>query len=558
MTADHVNPERPWPALDRLAEMSRHAGFTLAERLAVQPEWTAEPWLDPRVVPHVSALAGADGLADPGAVVVGRPWQEPDGEWGSTGRVDLATAIDTEGRRTERRGDFSEVYGDWSVLREKVDADAAAHATAPRIDGDVLAALRSAERDPAGLTDSQAVVLAEADGPALEALVALADGLRRDAVGDAVTYVVNRNLNFTNVCYTGCRFCAFAQRRTDADAFTLSLSEVGDRVDEAVAAGATEICMQGGIHPDLPGTAYFDLAREVKRRAPQIHLHAFSPMEVVNGATRTGLSIREFLIALREAGVDSIPGTAAEILDDDVRWVLTKGKLPTATWIEVVTTAHEVGLRSSSTMMYGHVDQPRHWVAHLRALAEIQDRTGGFTEFVALPFVHQSSPIYLAGVARPGPTAARQPRRARAGPADAARAGPQHPDLVGQARRRRHAGDAAGRCQRPRRHPDGGDHQPDGRIAARQQQDPRGARRDRQGHRPAGARTHDDVRAGRPVSDAGAARGDPARHTVGDPLAMGTCWPSGRLAGRTSRGRYVLSTDDPPRKAGVFLLHVIV
>ncbi len=404
VTADHVNPERPWPALDRLAEMSRHAGFTLAERLAVQPEWTTEPWLDPRVVPHVSALAGADGLADPGAVVVGRAWQEPDGEWGSTGRVDLATAIDTQGRRTERRGDFSEVYGDWSVLREKVDADAAAHSTAPRIDGDVLAALRSAERDPAGLTDSQAVVLAEADGPALEALVALADGLRRDAVGDAVTYVVTRNLNFTNVCYTGCRFCAFAQRRTDADAFTLSLSEVGDRVDDAVAAGATEICMQGGIHPDLPGTAYFDLAREVKRRASQIHLHAFSPMEVVNGATRTGLSIREFLIALREAGVGSIPGTAAEILDDDVRWVLTKGKLPTATWIEVVSTAHEVGLRSSSTMMYGHVDQPRHWVTHLRALAEIQARTGGFTEFVALPFVHQSSPIYLAGVARPGPT----------------------------------------------------------------------------------------------------------------------------------------------------------
>jgi FO synthase len=404
VTADHVNPERPWPTLDSLAELSRQAGFRLAERLAVQPEWATEAWLDPRVVPHVNALAGSDGLADPAAVVVGRPWQEPDSDWGSTGRVDLATAIDTQGRRTERRGDFSEVYGDWSVLREKVDADAAEHATAPRIDGDVLAALRSAERDPAALTDDEAVVLAQADGPALDALVGLADDVRRDTVGDTVTYVVTRNLNFTNVCYTGCRFCAFAQRRTDADAFTLSLSEVGDRVDDAVAAGATEICMQGGIHPDLPGTAYFDLAREVKRLAPTVHLHAFSPMEVVNGATRTGLSIREFLVALREAGVGSIPGTAAEILDDDVRWVLTKGKLPTATWIEVVSTAHEVGLRSSSTMMYGHVDQPRHWVTHLRTLARIQARTGGFTEFVALPFVHQSSPIYLAGVARPGPT----------------------------------------------------------------------------------------------------------------------------------------------------------
>lgn len=413
VTADHVNPERPWPSLDVLARLSSEAGFVLRERLAVQPEWAREPWVDPRVVPHVSALRGPDGLADPHAAAVGRPWQEPDREWGSTGRVDLASAVDTEGRRTQRRGDFSEVYGNWSVLREKVRVDQGPAVDTPgmrprapeRLDADMAAALRSAERDPADLTDAQAVALAQADGPALRALVALADAVRRDAVGDTVTYVVTRNLNFTNVCYTGCRFCAFAQRRTDADAFTLSLDEVGDRVDDAVAAGASEICMQGGIHPDLPGTAYLDLAREVKRRAPHIHLHAFSPMEVVNGATRTGLSIREFLLALREVGVGSIPGTAAEILDDDVRWVLTKGKLPTATWVEVVSTAHEVGLRSSSTMMYGHVDQPRHWVAHLRTLARIQARTGGFTEFVALPFVHQSSPIYLAGIARPGPSA---------------------------------------------------------------------------------------------------------------------------------------------------------
>jgi FO synthase len=162
--------------------------------------------------------------------------------------------------------------------------------------------------------------------------------------------------------------------------------------------------MQGGIHPDLPGSAYFDLAREVKRRAPDIHLHAFSPMEVVNGASRTGLSIREWLTEAKAAGLDSIPGTAAEILDDDVRWVLTKGKLPTSAWVEVVTTAHEVGLRSSSTMMYGHVDQPYHWVDHLLLLRGIQERTGGFTEFVALPFVHHNAPVYLAGVARPGPT----------------------------------------------------------------------------------------------------------------------------------------------------------
>ncbi len=162
--------------------------------------------------------------------------------------------------------------------------------------------------------------------------------------------------------------------------------------------------MQGGIDPQLPGTAYFDLARAVKQRVPQLHLHAFSPMEIVNGASRTGLPVREWLLRAKESGLDSIPGTAAEILDDDVRWLLTKGKLPTRTWIEVVTAAHEVGLRSSSTMMYGHVDHPGHWVKHLRVLCEIQDTTGGFTEFVPLPFVHTSAPIYLAGVARPGPT----------------------------------------------------------------------------------------------------------------------------------------------------------
>jgi FO synthase len=189
------------------------------------------------------------------------------------------------------------------------------------------------------------------------------------------------------------------------DAFTLSLEDVARRVREAVEAGATEVCMQGGIHPDLPGTAYFDLARAVKAEAPGIHLHAYSPMEVVNGAARTGMSLRDWLIAAREAGVDSLPGTAAEILDDDVRWILTKGKLPAASWIEVVTTAHEVGLRTTSTMMYGHVDEPWHWVDHLRTLRGIQERTGGFTEFVPLPFVHYSAPIYLAGVARPGPTA---------------------------------------------------------------------------------------------------------------------------------------------------------
>jgi FO synthase len=405
VTPDHVNPERPWPQIDELARQSEAAGFRLVERLTVYPPFVqaGEPWLDPRVLPHVGALASEDGLADPSAVVEGRPWQETDEAWraaGSSGRIDLHSSIDTTGRTSDRRADFDSVYGDWDAVRV-----AAVRTGAPvRLDADVLAALRAAEADPAGLSDADAMALLLADGAELDAVCALADSLRASVVGDDVTYVVNRNINFTNVCYTGCRFCAFAQRRTDADAYTLSLAEVGQRAEEAWALGATEVCMQGGIHPDLPGTAYFDIAREVKTRVPDMHVHAFSPMEIVNGAARTGLSVREWLTEAKASGLDSIPGTAAEILDDDVRWLLTKGKLPASEWIDVITTAHEVGLRSSSTMMYGHVDNPSHWLGHFRTLARIQDRTGGFTEFVALPFIHTNAPIYLAGVARPGPT----------------------------------------------------------------------------------------------------------------------------------------------------------
>ncbi|WP_064458109.1 bifunctional FO biosynthesis protein CofGH [Streptomyces hygroscopicus] len=403
LTPDHVNPERPWPQVDELAERSAAAGFRLRERLAVYPEYIrrGEPWLDPRLLPHVTALADPEtGLAREEAIPTGLPWQEPEEAFSASGRTDLHRTIDTEGRTGDRREDFDEVYGDWEALRE-----AAAPGMAPsRVDADVKAALSRAADDPTRLTDPEALALLHADGPALDALCRIADDLRRATVGDDVTYIVTRNINFTNVCYTGCRFCAFAQRRTDADAYTLSLDQVADRAQQAWDVGAVEVCMQGGIHPDLPGTAYFDIARAVKERVPGMHVHAFSPMEVVNGATRTGMSIREWLEAAREAGLDSIPGTAAEILDDEVRWVLTKGKLPTATWIEVVKTAHELGIRSSSTMMYGHVDQPRHWLAHLRLLAEIQQETGGFTEFVTLPFIHTNAPVYLAGIARPGPT----------------------------------------------------------------------------------------------------------------------------------------------------------
>ncbi|HWG60138.1 MAG TPA: bifunctional FO biosynthesis protein CofGH [Streptosporangiaceae bacterium] len=424
LTPDHVNPERPWPQIDDLAQRTAAAGFELRERLTIYPGYIREPWLDPRLARHVSALADpSTGLAADGAQPGGLPWQEPDGGWGdASGRTDLHVTIDTTGRTADRRDDFAEVYGDWDEIRSRIAPSAAASAdtgsrtaarpaapaasaaAGPGRRSEVRAALRSAERDSAGLTDAEALALLDAEGDELEALTALADHLRHDAIGDDITYVVNRNINFTNVCYTGCRFCAFAQRRTDADAYTLSVAQVGERAAQAWEAGATEVCMQGGIHPDLPGTAYFDLAAEVKRRCPDMHVHAFSPMEVMNGASRTGLPVREWLIRAREAGVGSLPGTAAEILDDDVRWVLTKGKLPAAEWVEVITTAHELGIRTSATMMYGHVDTPAHWVGHLRVIRGIQERTGGFTEFVLLPFVHASSPIYLAGLARPGPT----------------------------------------------------------------------------------------------------------------------------------------------------------
>ncbi|QFZ23334.1 bifunctional FO biosynthesis protein CofGH [Saccharothrix syringae] len=401
VTPDHVNPERPWPQVDALAEHTRAAGYELRERLAVYPRYVTAPagqWIDTRLAGHVAALARPDGLAEPDAPVVGREWQEPDGGLDTYGRADLGTAIDHEGRTTDRRGDFDSVYGDWSAL------------TVPkavaRLPEDAARALRLAADAPEKILDDTdaAMALLTAEGEVLETMARLADELRASVVGDDVTYVVNRNINFSNVCYVGCRFCAFAQRERDADAFRLSVDEVVQRAREAWDEGATEVCMQGGIDPKLPVTYYADVVRAIKAALPGMHVHAFSPMEVVSAAAKAGVSVREWLTELRDAGLDTIPGTAAEILDDDVRWVLTKGKLPAATWLDVVGTAHELGIRSSSTMMYGHVDHPGHWLGHFRVLAALQDRTGGLTEFVGLPFVHRNAPIYLAGVARPGPS----------------------------------------------------------------------------------------------------------------------------------------------------------
>ena len=409
VTLDHVSPEMPWPAIDELAAQTAAAGFTMRERLTAYPPYilAGSPWIDTRLHGHVAALADPEtGLAREDAEVVGRPWQEPDGGFASTGRTDLNSSIDTTGRTEDRRSDFSEVYGDWDELKLEL---AAQQQTAPeRLDSDVRAGLDLAASDPAALLDpanhTAAMAVLTSDGAALDELARLADAVRRDVVGDDVTYVINRNINFSNVCYVGCRFCAFAQRERDTDAFRLSLDEIAERVVEAAQAGATEVCMQGGIDPQLPTSFYADLARAVHAAVPGMHVHAFSPMEIVSAAAKAGVSIEDWLAELKEAGLGSIPGTAAEILDDEVRWVLTKGKLPAAQWLEVVGTAHRLGIPSSSTMMYGHVDEPRHWLGHLRTLAALQDETGGFTEFVPLPFIHTNAPIYLAGLARPGPT----------------------------------------------------------------------------------------------------------------------------------------------------------
>ena len=508
LTPDHVNPERPWPDIDELAAHTAKAGFTLRERLTIYPPYIREPWLDPRLARHVAALADpATGLAADGARPRGLPWQEPDGGWGQqagSGRTDLHVTIDTTGRTHDRREDFAEVYGDWNEIAERTTVPAPGQAPRPAAGsapavlsaGETAAALRQAERDPAVLTDAQAITLLSADGADLEALAGLADALRRDVVGDDVTYVVTRNINFTNVCYTGCRFCAFAQRRTDADAYTLSLQQIGDRAAEAWDAGATEVCMQGGIHPDLPGTAYFEIASEVKRRRPDLHVHAFSPMEVVNGASRTGLPIKEWLVRAKEAGVSSLPGTAAEILDDDVRWVLTKGKLPAS---GVDRGDHHGARARPADLGHDDVRARRHARALGRPPAGDPFDPGAHRRLhrVRAAAVHPRERPHLPG--GPGPARADpagEPGGARGGPAHAARGDRLDPVLLGQARRRRLPRRAAGRRQRPRRDAHGGDHQPDGRRGSRVLQDDQPAPRDRRTPRPPDAPAHHHLRRG--------------------------------------------------------------
>ena len=279
---------------------------------------------------------------------------------------------------------------------------------APRLSEGMRRALEKVLETADGgvLSPPQQRLLAYAEGDDLLGLLCAADRLRHQLVGDTVTYVVNRNINFTNVCFVGCKFCAFSRGPREDDAYFFSLEEVARRTLEARERGATEVCIQGGLPNGLPKFYYRDILRAVKAAVPDMHTHAFSPMEIVYGVELTGMPVRDYLLMLKDAGLDTLPGTAAEILDDDVRSVLSRNKLRTEQWREVITTAHECDIRTTSTLMYGHIETPDHWVAQLRLVREIQNRTGGFTEFVPLGFVHQNTLLYQQGISRPGPTLA--------------------------------------------------------------------------------------------------------------------------------------------------------
>jgi FO synthase len=365
VTPDHVNPEAPWPHLDALARTTATRGKTLVERLAAYPAYCRDlgRWQDPALHQHIRRQSDANGFAR-------------NDSW-------------TPGSLAPPKREFHR-----------------SHETRPP-DSKIASCIDRALAGNAPCEDD-IVALFQARGPDFDAVCTAADVLRRSACGDTVRYVVNRNINYTNVCTYKCGFCAFSKGKTSIDLrgapYDLALDEVARRVREAWERGAVEVCMQGGIHPDYSGKTYLELLRAAKTAVPEIHVHAFSPLEVTHGAVTLGLSIGDFLRALKEAGLGTLPGTAAEILDDEVRATICPDKLSTDEWLNVIATAHTLDLRTTSTIMYGHVETPRFWARHLLRLRELQRRTGGITEFVPLPFVHMEAPMYLRGGARKGPT----------------------------------------------------------------------------------------------------------------------------------------------------------
>ncbi len=369
VTPDHVNPEAPWPHLDRLARATAREGKALTERLTVYPAYVErlDAWVAEPLRPAVRQASDAEGFARESA-------------W-SPGDRDAVLPAE---------------------LLRRLD-DAAAPRPAPRI-----AALCARASRGDALDEGEIAELFAARGEDLAAVLRAADALRREVNGDEVTYVVNRNINYTNVCYFKCQFCAFSKGKLSENLrgapYDLELAEIARRSVEAWERGATEVCMQGGIHPEYTGATYLDICRAVKDAVPEIHVHAFSPLEVWQGAATLDLPLEPFLRRLQAAGLGTLPGTAAEVLHDEVRRELCPDKLTAGQWLEVMETAHRVGFRTTATIMYGHIDRPRHWARHLASVRALQARTGGFTEFVPLPFVHMEAPIYLKGRARRGPT----------------------------------------------------------------------------------------------------------------------------------------------------------
>ena len=402
VTPDHVNPEAPWPHLADLEQATERAGRTLVERVAIYPEFLP-------VIP-----AGARQRGEPGprsnrgnASMALGPGYFADAKFRDDSWLDPALRTPVL-RHVDAMGLAREDA--WAPgTDQQLPAPLIARVRTPSVQPSAAIA-KTLDRVAAGETLGEAdiVGLFDARGSDFAAVCQAADRLRAARVGDGVTYVVNRNINYTNICSYGCKFCAFSKGRHNLghrDApYDLDLEEIANRTAEAWARGATEVCLQGGIGPRYTGETYLAIVEAVKLAAPEIHVHAFSPLEVRQGATTLELSLFDYLSRVKEVGLASLPGTAAEILDDEVRAVLCPDKLSTDEWLEVMETAHAVGLRSTATIMFGHVDGYRHWARHLLRVRSLQERTGGFTEFVPLPFVHMEAPIYLKGQSRKGPT----------------------------------------------------------------------------------------------------------------------------------------------------------
>lgn len=391
VTIDHVNPERPWPALDALRQSTEQAGHALTPRLTIYPEFACDPdrWLDPALRFAVQDRSDAEGLGrdDPGAT-----WPE---RHQAAANVGSGAEVIQIGRR-------STAWYSGSSAEPPVLVPARAKAS-----GRVLEVLTGVELGH-DLGEDEIVDLFNARGPEVAAVAEYADRLRSEAVGETVTYVVNRNINYTNVCTFKCTFCGFSKGPLSLNLrgkpYLLTLDEVAERSREAYERGATEVCLQGGIHPDFDGDFYVDVVRAVKESTPQLHVHAFTALEVTEGAKRLGEPLSAYLQRLKDAGLASLPGTAAEILDDEIREVLCPDKINTEQWLEAHRAAHAVGLRSNITIMFGSVERPVHWARHILRTLALQKQTGGFTEFVGLPFVHMAAPVYLKRGARRGPT----------------------------------------------------------------------------------------------------------------------------------------------------------